>query len=86
MQQPVKITLIGKKSLEFEIVGYQYICRYLNPKYLVNRLGIADNGRFCAATPSRAIADMRHFHPRYHFDNQKAADLSLFKQIYLEEI
>lgn len=86
MQQPVKITLVGKKSLEFEIAGYQYICRYLNPNYLVNRSGIADNGRFCTATPPRAIADLRHFSSRYYFDNQKAVDLSLYKQIYLEEI
>ncbi|MFH1232144.1 MAG: hypothetical protein V1709_11690 [Planctomycetota bacterium] len=86
MQQPMKITLIGKKSLEFEIAGHQYICRYLNPKYLVNRLGIVDNGRFCTALSSRAVADTRHFNSRYYFDNQKTIDLNLFNQIYLKEI
>lgn len=81
-QQPAKITLVGKKGLEFEIAGQQYFCRYLNPNYLVNRLGITDNGRFSIAAPSRAVADLQHFHPRYHFDNFQALKSSLFKQIY----
>jgi len=72
MQQPTKITLVGKKSLEFELAGHQYLCRYLNPQYLVDRTGITDNGRFSTAKTARAIADMKHFDPQYHFDNQKA--------------
>jgi hypothetical protein len=73
MQQPIKITLVGKKSMEFELAGYDYLCRYLNPQLLVDRTGILDNGRFSSASNARAIADMEHFNPQYYFDNQKGA-------------
>ncbi|OGV96360.1 hypothetical protein A2W24_04475 [Microgenomates group bacterium RBG_16_45_19] len=67
-QQPNKITLIGKKNQEFEAGGHTFLCRYVNPTYLVNRDGIEDNGRQAVATTKRAVRDMLYLKPQYHFD------------------
>lgn len=67
-QQPAKIVLASKKGAEFTVAGKDYWCRYLNPKLLVDRSGITDTGRFCVASKKRAINDLKHFNPKYHFN------------------
>jgi len=74
MQSVNKITLLGRKELEFTVSGVEYVCKYLNPKYLINRVGIVDSVRYSIATPERAIADILHVSPKYHFDNTMAVE------------
>jgi len=84
MQSVTQITLFGKKKKQFEINGVSYLCRYLNIKYLLNRVGIEDNERFSMATPDRAMADILHINPRYYFDNKMAIDAKKVKIISKE--
>ena len=63
------ITLVGQKKMDFTIGDNRFVCRYLNPKFLVNRAGISDNLRYSVATKERAVADMLFFNPKYYFDN-----------------
>lgn len=63
-----RITLVGKKRKEWRIQDQEYLCRYLNPKYLVNREGIIPATGYDIASDLRAAADLRHILPYYHFD------------------
>lgn len=72
-QLPTKITLLGKKTIEFSLGDKVYYCRYLHPHYLTNRLGIIDGNRYSEATPGRASLDLRHISPNYYLDNPKLA-------------
>lgn len=74
MQNIEKITLFGHKKKEFTIADQAYLCRYLNPKYLLNRQEIAEKNTYSIATTDRAIADLLHLNPHYYFDNQLAID------------
>ncbi|OIP98337.1 hypothetical protein AUJ94_00140 [bacterium CG2_30_40_12] len=76
-----RVTLLGKKSLEFEVAGTKYLCRYLSPKFLVNREGILDEIKYSIATADRAIADTLHLDPEYYFDNELAVEKSNWKLI-----
>jgi len=66
------ITLVGQKKMDFTVGENHFICRYLNPRFLVNRVGINDNLRYSIATKERAVADMLFFNPKYYFDNNIA--------------
>ena len=79
MQNIEKITLFGSKKKEFTIAGQPYLCRYLNPKYLLNRQGITEKNTYSIATTDRAVADLLHLNPRYYFDNQLAIDQQKIK-------
>lgn len=72
MQQPTKITLFGSKAKEFALGENYYWCRYLNPKYLVSRVGIRLENGYYIASPTRALADLKHSNPILHLDNPKA--------------
>jgi predicted transcriptional regulator of viral defense system len=69
MQQPTKITLFGSKTQEFEMGDNYYLCRYLNPKYLVNRAGIMFRDGYFVASPTRALSDLKHSNPIMYLDN-----------------
>lgn len=71
MQQPTKITLFGSKAKEFEMGDNYYWCRYLNPKHLLNRVGIEFQNGYFRASPTRAFADLKHNNPILYLDNPK---------------
>ncbi|MBU1200619.1 hypothetical protein KJ953_03790 [Patescibacteria group bacterium] len=81
MQNTNKITLLGKKNQEHVINNTTYLCRYLAPKYLINRTGINDQTRYATANQNRALADMEHLNSKYYFDNQQAIDQNKINQI-----
>ncbi len=85
MQALNAVTLVGQKNMTFTIGDNYYICRYLNPKFLVNRVGIDDTLRYSVATKERAISDMLFFNPKYYFDNKLAVkniDVIKLKKVY----
>ncbi len=65
-----KITLFGSKHKEFEVANQKYWCRYLNPKYLLNRGGIVEKKTYSMANLNRAVVDLLQVSPGYYFDNQ----------------
>lgn len=67
------ITLMGKKEKELIISGQRYLCRRLDGRHLVNRIGIMDKIGYAIATPIRAIADLKHINPMYHLDSRTKA-------------
>lgn len=81
MQNIPIITLIGQKNGDFTIGNNTYKCRYLNSKFLVNRVGILQKGHFSIATTERAAADMIHLVPNYYFDNDSAIDKNILKDL-----
>lgn len=81
-QLPTAITLFGKKAREFYLGEERYICRYLNPRYLANRLGVEETSRFALARPGRALADLLHVAPRYYVDNPQLVKLEEGEDIY----
>ena len=72
MQHTNKITLLGPKTKQFTINNIDYLCRYLHPKFLLNRIEINQHQPYHIATTNRAITDSLHINPQYHFDNQLA--------------
>jgi predicted transcriptional regulator of viral defense system len=67
-QSIYSVTLMGKKRKEFTINNQKYICRFLNPKYLVNRIGISQKDGYSVASTLRAVADIKHIQPNYFID------------------
>ena len=63
------ITVLGKRNKRISINGVEIYCRYLNPKFLLNRLGIIENERYAIATAERAVCDIQYISPKYYFDN-----------------
>jgi predicted transcriptional regulator of viral defense system len=74
MQDIKKITLFGKKKKEVEIGGNVYLCRYLNDKYLLNRVEIDDQKGYAIASIERALADLRYINPKFFIDNDISID------------
>ncbi len=74
MQDIKKVTLFGKKKKEIEVGGNTYLCRYLNDKYLLNRVGIDDQSGFAVASVERAMADLRYINPKFFIDNTISID------------
>lgn len=74
MQSVNKITLVGPKTKEFVVGENEFLCRYLNPKYLLNTTGLVEKKTYTIATPARAGSDLLHINPHYYFDNQPAID------------
>jgi|APSaa5957512622_1039677.scaffolds.fasta_scaffold21452_4 hypothetical protein len=72
MQQPTKITLFGSKAKEFVSGSNYYWCRYLNPKYLLNRMGIRLENGYYLASPTRALSDLKRSNPILYLDNPQA--------------
>lgn len=72
-------TFLSEKSLKFNINGYDFKSRKLDPKYLYQDEGIEIKNGIRIADIERAIADMLYFNPYYHFDKpvnwQKIRDL-----------
>ena len=81
MQRINAVTLMGEKKKEFEIAGQRFLCRYLNPKYLVNRIGIKDEIRYSIACKNRAVADIKHVNRVYFIDNTIGFEKEKVKQI-----
>jgi hypothetical protein len=74
MQDVKKITLFGKKKKEVEIGGNVYLCRHLNDKYLLNRVGVDDQKGYAIASIERALADLRYINPKFFVDNSIRID------------
>lgn len=70
MQNPLAVTLLGLKNIDIVVGENRFICRYLDPQFLVSRAGINDNLRYSIATTERAVADMIHINAHYYFDNK----------------
>ncbi len=81
MQQTNQITLLGTKNKTYTIENNTYLCRYLAPKYLINRAGIEDQTRYATANLERATADLEHLNSKYYLDNPKAINQNGVKQI-----
>ena len=64
------VTLMGKKRKEFTVNDQKFLCRYLNPCYLVNRLGIISHKGYAMANSLRATADLKFIQPNYHLDGE----------------
>ena len=60
MQEVTEVTMFGKVTKVFEINNIKYSVRYLNPKYLLNRIGINYKDNYYAASLLRAVADIQH--------------------------
>ncbi len=73
-QDVKKITLFGKKQKEIEINNKIYLCRYLNDKFLLNRIGIVDENGYAYATSERALADIRYINSKFFVDNEISID------------
>lgn len=84
MQAVNKITLVGRKNLEFSINQTDYVCRYVNSVFLINRIGIRDETHYSVASPERALADMYHLSPRYYIDNTLSVKEEVINQINKE--
>jgi predicted transcriptional regulator of viral defense system len=76
LQDVRKLTLFGKKAKEVTIGDTIFLCRYLNNKFLLNRVGIEDNRGFSIATPQRALADLLYLNPQFHIDNQLSINMT----------
>lgn len=74
MQDLKKVTLFGKKGKEIEVGGHIFLCRYLNDKYLLNRVGIDDRQGYAIASVSRAVSDLRFVNPKFFIDNTLSFD------------
>lgn len=74
MQEVGAITLYGRESKDLEIGDQRYLVRYMNPKYLLNRIGIRYIDNYYIASPERAMADIQYSSPDYYFDNAGAVD------------
>lgn len=72
MQNVPTITLMGSKSHKFSFNHRDYYCRYVNSRFLVNRIGIKDDIQYSIADASRALVDLRHVDPKYYVDNKLA--------------
>lgn len=72
MQQPTKITLFGSKAKEFTVDNNYYWCRYLNPRYLINRAGIEYRDGYYIASPSRGLVDLKRANRILYLDNPQA--------------
>lgn len=85
-QLSLRITLIGDKSMKFNVAGHKYTCRKLRDKFLYNEIGITILDGVRRASLERAAADMLYFNPKFHFDNRKLIDWgkvnALRKKIY----
>ena len=66
------ITLMGSKSSKFSFNHHDYFCRYVNSRFLINRIGITDDTKYSIANTGRAVVDLRHVDPNYYIDNALA--------------
>ena len=76
VQHVPHITLVGSASRQFNLAGHNFRLRRLRDIFLFNETGIVREGAVRIASAARAIADMLHFNPRYHFDASAHIDWS----------
>ncbi len=67
-QEVNSLTLISQKSAQFMAGNMRVMVRKMKDNLLYNSEGIVRVGNIFEATPKRAMADMRYFAPKYHFD------------------
>jgi predicted transcriptional regulator of viral defense system len=84
MQNVNTVTLFGKRHKELKVGRYNYLCRFLNDHFLLNREGIIDQKGFALATPERALADLRHINPKFFVDNNISVDLEMVNKLSKE--
>ncbi|MDO8553012.1 MAG: hypothetical protein Q7S01_05855 [bacterium] len=80
-QQVLRVTLVSSVSRQFRLAGHNFRSRRLRDIYLFNETGIERAGSVRIASSLRAIADMLHFNPRYHFDASAHIDWSEVNRI-----
>lgn len=73
-QELNSITLYGARAKQLEVAGNLYLVRYLNPIFLLNRLGITYINNYYLATTLRAVADILYTSPNYYIDRNEAID------------
>lgn len=62
------LTLISNKSAKFKVGENSVLVRKMADNLLYNPEGIIRVGNVFEATVKRAMADMRYFAPKYHYD------------------
>ena len=67
-QPPREITLVGRISKRFGLVGERYRVRKLKEEFLVNDTGIESKNGLRVASTERAVADLLYFNPKKYFD------------------
>lgn len=67
-QEVNALTLVSPKSAKFKAGNVPILVRKMKDDLLYNSDGIVRVGNIFEATPKRAMADMRYFAPKYHFD------------------
>ena len=81
MQAVQAITMISSISKTFKLADHHYRCRRLSNSSLYDKVGIELAAKINVASLERAVADMLHFKPGYHFDNPKAIHWDKVKKI-----
>lgn len=67
-QEVNALTLVSRKSAKFKAGSISVLVRKMADNLLYNPFGIIRVGNVFEATPERAMADMRYFAPKYHYD------------------
>ena len=67
-QEVNALTLVSNKSAKFKAGNISVLVRKMADNLLYNPDGIVRVGNIFEATPKRAMADMRYFAPKYHYD------------------
>lgn len=78
------ITLIGDRSVHFQIGRYSYLSRQLQDKFLYNPAGIIQENGIFKATPERALVDLWYFNPKAYVDGQDTFDKEKIKALQKE--
>ena len=77
-------TYVSSFSKTFQIGTQHYKSRQLDTKFLLNPLGVYENNGVLFATPTRAVADILYFSPRFYFDHAQAISWKEVKQLQEE--
>ncbi len=83
-QAGTAITFVSRFSRRFTVASHEYIVRKLADRFLFHDAGIVNDHAVATATVARAVADMRYFHPAFHFDNPRAIDWKAVRTIQKE--
>lgn len=84
MQLTEAVTVFGVKAKELEVAGQRVICRYLHPRFLLDRRHIQEGERYALASPARAVADAWHLRLDYYIDNQLSPTIKEAEALYQE--
>jgi len=80
-QRPISITLVSSLSIKFHLLGYSYISRQLNDRFLFNSAGVDKQERVLTASVERAAADLLYYNPRVFFDSPDLVDWEAVNEV-----